>query len=448
MNLFFIFAFATCAFAHSIGRTLPKDKIVGGSVASKGQFPYQISERYNSGHVCGGSIIDQYTILTAAHCVDGFDSGRLDIVVGSNQLSSGGVWYSVSRYIIHEQWNSVVATDDIAVIKVLGPIKFTTYIQPIVVGNTFTQGGAECVLSGFGITSYPGTPSNDLLYFKGKIVDLNRCQEILQGGNFPVLDSNICAFSKNGVGACSGDSGGPLVTRAIGESLFQEKILGGNIAFEGQFPHQISQRYYNSHNCGGSIIDRNTILTAAHCINRTPVEYATIVAGTNKLKEGGETYSVLRIIVHESWNPIRFTDDIAVIKVTNPIEYTIYIQPIALNDKPTRANTKCTLSGWGLTSYPGTNSNDLKYYTGKVINLRICAIVNARDFPVLESNICIFAAKGVGACKSDSGGPLISNNKQVGILSWGFPCALGVPDVFTRVSYYIDWIHTQQNITN
>ncbi|KAK4873167.1 hypothetical protein RN001_015196 [Aquatica leii] len=208
MNLILVLAFSTCAF----GRTLSKDKIVGGTVASEGQFPYQISQRYNSRHRCGGSIIDEHTILSAAHCVHGISGDKFKIVVGSNQLSSGGLWYSVSRYVMHEQYDSNLLTDDIAVIKVLDPIQFTTHIQPVVVDDTFISADVECVLSGFGTTSYPGNASNDLLYFEGNVFDFNKCKEVFAEDNFPVLESNICAFSKNGIGACSGDSGGPLVS--------------------------------------------------------------------------------------------------------------------------------------------------------------------------------------------------------------------------------------------
>lgn len=61
-----------------------------------------------------------------------------------------------------------------------------------------------------------------------------------------------------------------------------------------------------------------------------------------------------------------------------------------------------------------------------------------------DSVLCTFAQYGVGACRGDSGGVFVVDNKIVGILSWGIPCALGKPDQFVRVSNYIDFI---QNYT-
>ncbi|KAK4873168.1 hypothetical protein RN001_015197 [Aquatica leii] len=422
---------------HSIGRTFPNDKIVGGTVASEGQFPYQISHRYNSRHICGGSIIDEYTILTAAHCVYGFNSQQFDVVVGSNQLSFGGIWYSVSRSIMHEQYDSVLSTNDIAVMKVLGPIKFTAYIQPIAVDSSFTPGGVECVHSGFGITSYPGSASNDLLYFEANVVDLNICKDIFQGLNFPVLDSNICAFARYGIGACS--------AHTFGKTLLKNKIVGGLIAYQGQFPYQISLRYFAQHICGDSIIDQNTNLTAAHCVDGVANTNLGIVVGTNKLDEGGILNTVAQYVIHEKWNPADATNDISVIKMTAPFEFTRDVMPLTIDNRFISAGARCVLSGWGYTSYPGSSPNDLMYFRAQITCLEKCKTeFPGSVYPVIDSNICAFSKYGVGACLGDSGEPLVSNNKQIEITSWVAPCGIGYPDAYTRVSNYYDWIETQQ----
>lgn len=57
-----------------------------------------------------------------------------------------------------------------------------------------------------------------------------------------------------------------------------------------------------------------------------------------------------------------------------------------------------------------------------------------------NSTLCTLIKAGVGTCNGDSGGPLVVNDKLAGIVSWGIPCALGRPDVFTRVSTYVSWI--------
>lgn len=62
--------------------------------------------------------------------------------------------------------------------------------------------------------------------------------------------------------------------------------------------------------------------------------------------------------------------------------------------------------------------------------------------PVYDSNLCAFTKKGVGACHGDSGGPLVlaDTHEQVGVVSWGLPCGRGLPDVYTRLTSYSEWI--------
>lgn len=66
---------------------------------------------------------------------------------------------------------------------------------------------------------------------------------------------------------------------------------------------------------------------------------------------------------------------------------------------------------------------------------------------VQNTTLCTFRKTGNGACHGDTGGPLAAGGKLIGLVSWGAPCALGLPDGFTRVSSYLNWIEEHTGIT-
>ncbi|XP_017775824.1 PREDICTED: chymotrypsin-1-like [Nicrophorus vespilloides] len=204
------------------------------------------------------------------------------------------------------------------------------------------------------------------------------------------------------------------------------RIVGGEKAEDGAFPYQISLRSYGSHSCGGSIINENWILTAAHCVQGASASSMSVVVGSNKLSAGGESYKVSKAIYHEN-------------------KFNEKVQPINLADNSIGGGEDCVLSGWGRTSYPGSAPNDLQFIHLKTVSVDDCKD-RQRPNPVYDSQVCTFTKRGEGACHGDSGGPLVSGGKQIGIVSWGRPCAVGYPDVFTRVYSFLDWIN--QNISN
>ncbi|KAI4457469.1 chymotrypsin-related [Holotrichia oblita] len=108
-------------------------RIVGGSDAAPGQFPWQVSIRSSStgGHNCGGSILNSKWILTAAHCVVNTSPSTWYIVVGSLTLSSGGNPYQISRIISHADYNAAQIKNDVAVVELEQELEFSTTVQPI-----------------------------------------------------------------------------------------------------------------------------------------------------------------------------------------------------------------------------------------------------------------------------------------------------------------------------
>ena len=158
-------------------------KIVGGSAAKDGQFPYQVSLRLNNKHFCGGSIINEKWILTAAHCLVGwanlfllnlnsikskqfkcldrglfsvprFNDTSIDIVAGTNSLDKGGMMYHSKKIMGHPKYNSLLLRHDLGLIELEKPIEFNEKIKPVSLPHgDFTKYGQTAVLSGWGTTT-------------------------------------------------------------------------------------------------------------------------------------------------------------------------------------------------------------------------------------------------------------------------------------------------------
>lgn len=167
----------------------------------------------------------------------------------------------------------------------------------------------------------------------------------------------------------------------------------------------------------------------------------TIVAGSNTLNSGGDTYNLAKALYHASFNQQNLQNDIALIKTQQEIRMGGNVQMIQLNSQDIGGGAPLTLSGWGLTSYPSSNiPNDLMYASLTSITVQDCQQRLSQMGQIFPTQICTFTHAGQGACNGDSGGPLVLGGAQAGIVSWGDPCAKGVPDVFTRVSSYVSWI--------
>ncbi|XP_023246052.1 chymotrypsin-2-like [Copidosoma floridanum] len=218
------------------------------------------------------------------------------------------------------------------------------------------------------------------------------------------------------------------------------RIVGGKIAAIGAFPYQVSICHNEKHICGGAIIHKSWILTAAHCCYGSTSDLV-IHAGTNKLNETGTAYQSQKIFTHPKFSVLLRRNDICLIKVKETITFNDLVQPVRLPPYDINENgLPAVVSGWGATSYLADYSNDLQYLDTFLLSRSSCMWKTM--IPVISTKkICAFSRKNEGSCSGDSGGPLVANAAIVGVVSYGFNgCASGKPDIFTRVYKYVDWI--------
>lgn len=228
-------------------------------------------------------------------------------------------------------------------------------------------------------------------------------------------------------------------------------VLGGGKIVNGfdldieEAPYQVSiQTRGKFHYCGGSLIAPDIVLTAAHCVDDDPKPRRVIIyLGSSDRVEGGISIPAADIIYHEKYNPRRIFNDIALIRLSQSVEFSNKIQPIELATSDPEPGTTVLVSGWG-DRVDGDTRPAPRLLQGvyiSTISLQDCRYAYGY-FALQDTNLCAYT-QDKDSCQGDSGGPLAADGIQVGVVSWGAGCAeRGAPGVYASVAGYRDWIET------
>ncbi|WPU63434.1 S1 family serine peptidase [Peredibacter starrii] len=245
---------------------------------------------------------------------------------------------------------------------------------------------------------------------------------------------------------------GALVFSSLiaGQALAGDKIVGGvKVTDLKEAPYMVSL----SGVCGGSIIAKNWVLTAAHCAGY----FSQAKGGILNLKDQGVSYRVKRVIKHPEYNRNTFSHDFALVELTESIDFrTTGLKAVKLAT-PKFASEGNQAPGVDATVYGfGDIAENRDNYT-KDLNKVIVPIVSHEEANRAESydgaidDTMIpagYAAGGKDSCQGDSGGPLVvfdgrNDAVQIGVVSWGEGCAgANKYGVYSNVSGAYEWIKT------
>ncbi|WAQ97274.1 NETR-like protein [Mya arenaria] len=234
-----------------------------------------------------------------------------------------------------------------------------------------------------------------------------------------------------------------------------ERIIGGFTASKGFYPWQVGVRRiiepdYHSHWCGGTILNKHWILSAAHCfqdLSKSAILVRTGDHDNKVLDDHEQEFELEEMISHPRYDDNTFDYDLALLKVKRKdgagIKFNEEVQPACLpqEDTPYVVGEKCHISGWGKDEYAYPNM--LKSARVPIIDDATCI----RLYKTISPNmVCAgYLAGGIDSCSGDSGGPLVCEVDGVytvmGATSFGAGCAeANAPGVYARVTAFLPWI--------
>ncbi|XP_030032016.2 trypsin, alkaline A-like isoform X3 [Manduca sexta] len=194
-------------------------RIVGGSTTTINSYPSIVALLYSSNlsqwrQTCGGTIINNRSIVTAAHCPHGDSTNRWRVRVGSTNANSGGRVINSQRFIIHGSYNRRTLNNDIAIIRLAATIIFSPTARAVnFAGPNYNLRDGQAVwAAGWGRTSTNGASSAQLRHVQIWTVNQATCRSRYASIGRTVTDNMLCAgwLNVGGRDQCQGDSGGPL----------------------------------------------------------------------------------------------------------------------------------------------------------------------------------------------------------------------------------------------
>uniref|UniRef100_A0AAZ1WY38 Deleted in malignant brain tumors 1 protein-like n=1 Tax=Oreochromis aureus TaxID=47969 RepID=A0AAZ1WY38_OREAU len=221
---------------------------------------------------------------------------------------------------------------------------------------------------------------------------------------------------------------------------------GRAVENSGSGPWQVSINHNGQFWCGGSLITNQWVLTAASCISHNLTEVHLSCHTQSDLTSGEVSLTVEDIICHPAFNNSTYENDICLLKLSAPVTFTDYIQPICLASQNSTfyngtSSWVTDFSETGNSSFP----NILQEVNAPVVGNNECQCYYEGDKAITENMICAMLQARKDSCQGNPGGPLMTKTGfawvQSGVVSTDDGCAQPVrPAVFTRVSEYQNWI--------
>nr|XP_045612618.1 serine proteinase stubble-like [Procambarus clarkii] len=245
-----------------------------------------------------------------------------------------------------------------------------------------------------------------------------------------------------------------------------DNILQGDTEF-GEYPWQAAilrrETGESVYVCGAALIDRQNLITAAHCI--TGLTAGELKVRLGEWDVGGDTEfyryvesPVLALYSHPDFYAGNLNNDVAIVRIQTPVDFLSnpHISPVCMPERfASFSGQRCFVSGWGKDAFGnhGNFQHLLKKVDLPVVDYSTCESALRRtrlgpQFSLHAGMMCAGGEEGKDACEGDGGSPLVCQGADgtvqlAGLVSWGVGCGQrGVPGVYTSIPYYTEWINS------
>lgn len=324
--------------------------------------------------------------------------------------------------------------------------------NPCFSGSTCVDqiGGYDCLCNG----SYEGRHCEYEVFSKNCSYQNGGCQQLCDENSEKKRRTCKCLPGyklQNDVRSCK-----PHIKYPCGKLQNEEEVLrviGGEMRKKGDSPWQVMLYEDKMFICGGVLIHHNWILTAAHCLKQHAGSFR-VKLGKYQRKVVETSEQIIKIdkeIIHPKYNKDNSDNDIALLHMEMPSNFSTNIIPICLSNKGLserelmKPGKNMTVSGWGSLSEQSKSRSDyLMYIDIPLANHTLCSEVMSHT--ITKNMICAGELGDIrDACKGDSGGPMATKYNNitflVGLVSWGEGCGQGNRfGIYTKVSSYLQWI--------
>ncbi|XP_037089450.1 trypsin theta-like [Pollicipes pollicipes] len=189
------------------------DRVVGGSDVAADSVKWVASLQYRTSnmHFCGATVLNDYWVLTAAHCMVGNDKDKFQVVTGGTDLDDAGLQVRLPAKVVIADYDSTEKFNDLALIKTVEPLRPSTRLSGefMQLAKGRPSDGTACLVLGWGTTRSGGSTVRRLQMALVTTQSRDRCAEAYRAQHYNIYDTMLCAGG-GARDACQGDSGGPL----------------------------------------------------------------------------------------------------------------------------------------------------------------------------------------------------------------------------------------------